>query len=473
MGRAAQQTISSSTHTTDTDPATGASSTEDQNNSTVTTFRSDDTGTEVNTLRALSDLTKVQTVTQSHTLDNASCVGEQRQSEGHYYFIRRHTVRQQGTTGPGGAGTITTTDSTSTRTCGWNPTAGDWGNRAPHVVAPPPVVQPWGPGWRNDSVLHAVWGEFAQTAVGQWVAAHAPWFRIASGVLEVLAGLSLAEGTCGGAVFSARLLMANGADQIWAGINDLANGGSPTMSLFEYLGYKGARGLGFNEETSQVVGQLTPLVLSIAAQAWGSMFSCFAAGTPLLTPEGEKPIEKIRPGDWVLAAPEDDPEAPPVPRQVEEVFQNYLSLLHLQVGGRTIRTTSEHPFYVRGKGWTAAKELQGGDELRCHDGRWMAVESITPGGDPAAVYNLRVAEHHTYFVGSRAWGFSVWAHNTCFKIQDGVRARLRPARRAWPDWRWRCSIAAAPHPLASNLPPWPSCSLRNRRSSLTLDICES
>ena len=27
------------------------------------------------------------------------------------------------------------------------------------------------------------------------------------------------------------------------------------------------------------------------------------------------------------------------------------------------------------------------------------------------MYNLRVAEYHTYFVGSQSWGFSVWAHN--------------------------------------------------------------
>src|SRR6266404_1401581 len=29
------------------------------------------------------------------------------------------------------------------------------------------------------------------------------------------------------------------------------------------------------------------------------------------------------------------------------------------------------------------------------------------------VYNLRVAEFNTYFVGCDEWGFSVWAHNQC------------------------------------------------------------
>jgi hypothetical protein len=27
------------------------------------------------------------------------------------------------------------------------------------------------------------------------------------------------------------------------------------------------------------------------------------------------------------------------------------------------------------------------------------------------VYNLRVADHHTYFVGDEGWGFDVWVHN--------------------------------------------------------------
>jgi hypothetical protein len=35
---------------------------------------------------------------------------------------------------------------------------------------------------------------------------------------------------------------------------------------------------------------------------------CFAAGTPLMTPTGSKPIEQFKPGDLVLSAPEDDPD---------------------------------------------------------------------------------------------------------------------------------------------------------------------
>ena len=33
-----------------------------------------------------------------------------------------------------------------------------------------------------------------------------------------------------------------------------------------------------------------------------------------------------------------------------------------------IETTSEHPFYVSGKGWTSAEQLETGDMLLGHDG---------------------------------------------------------------------------------------------------------
>ena len=41
----------------------------------------------------------------------------------------------------------------------------------------------------------------------------------------------------------------------------------------------------------------------------------------------------------------------------------------------------------------------------------------------ATVYNLRVADYHTYFVGDESWGFTLWAHNACSvyrEIKNGV-----------------------------------------------------
>ena len=41
----------------------------------------------------------------------------------------------------------------------------------------------------------------------------------------------------------------------------------------------------------------------------------------------------------------------------------------------------------------------------------MPVERMTKTGRTEKVYNVRVVEDHTYFVGGEAWGFSVWVHN--------------------------------------------------------------
>ncbi len=104
-------------------------------------------------------------------------------------------------------------------------------------------------------------------------------------------------------------------------------------------------------------------------------------GTPLLTPTGDKLIEDFKPGDWILTAPEDDPEAPLEAKQVEEVFRDVSRLLNLRVEGRTIQTTPEHPFYARGRGWIVAQELQPGDLLRSHDCKWVPVEAVEPGAE--------------------------------------------------------------------------------------------
>ena len=183
--------------------------------------------------------------------------------------------------------------------------------------------------------------------------------------------------------------------------------------------------------------------------------SCFAAGTPILTPDGYKNIEEIRVGDLVLSAPEDDPEGEVVPRVVEEVFVRTSPVLSLAVGvdirskGKTpdaaalevlgmevydlgdgfIRTTTEHPFYVRGKGWTKAWLLCDGDEFRSHDGQSIPLDYMCGTEKEETVYNLRVADYHTYFVGKPEWGFSVWAHNASCdarELASDLEKKFRP-----------------------------------------------
>ena len=75
--------------------------------------------------------------------------------------------------------------------------------------------------------------------------------------------------------------------------------------------------------------------------------------------------------------------------------------------GALIRTTPEHPFFEQSRGWVAAEELTVGDVIRT-DGGWTTVEDLLDTGEYEKVYNLRVADYHTYFVGCDEWDFSVW-----------------------------------------------------------------
>jgi len=94
------------------------------------------------------------------------------------------------------------------------------------------------------------------------------------------------------------------------------------------------------------------------------------------------------------------------------VFKRFSAVWELRVGGQLILTTGEHPFFRDGQ-WVAAQELQVGDKLLCQDGSTITVEGLRETGNWVPVYNLRVADWHTYFVGDDSWGFGLWAHNVC------------------------------------------------------------
>jgi Pretoxin HINT domain len=139
--------------------------------------------------------------------------------------------------------------------------------------------------------------------------------------------------------------------------------------------------------------------------------SCFAAGTPLLTPTGASPIESFRVGDLILSRSEDAPDGPVVAKRVLRTFQTYSPLLALHIGGRVIRTTAKHPFWVESRGWIAAEQVEKGELLLGAEGEQTMVRAIERMTESSPVYNMEVEDYHTYMVGEPTWGFSVWSHN--------------------------------------------------------------
>jgi hypothetical protein len=161
---------------------------------------------------------------------------------------------------------------------------------------------------------------------------------------------------------------------------------------------------------------------------------CFPAGTPVRTPWGHKAIEELCVGDVILSADEDDPDGPVLWKRVVDRHERLSGVIGVRVGGRTIEMTDEHPVWVMGEGWVAAHQLHAGMRLRSDEGAGAVVEEVGRDVRVVPVYNVTVEDYHTYFVGGRDWGFSVWVHNqTICQLRNELRtleAELTAARQA-------------------------------------------
>jgi len=163
------------------------------------------------------------------------------------------------------------------------------------------------------------------------------------------------------------------------------------------------------------------------------MRTCFTGDTPLLVEGGSKRADEIREGDKLLSQDEHDPDGAVEEKVVEEVFVRVSPILNLHVGGKIIRTTGEHPFYVDGRGWVPAAFLEIGDLLQSHDKKLIPVEGVADSGEVTTVYNFRIADYHTYFVGSDAWSFSVWAHNNDYQRTVNADGSRVTREQRWLD----------------------------------------
>ena len=126
--------------------------------------------------------------------------------------------------------------------------------------------------------------------------------------------------------------------------------------------------------------------------------SCFPAGTRVPTLAGPMPIERVRTGDRVLAM---DPHTGELAyKAVQRTTRRGMTpIVKIDLGPHALRASEGHPFWVVGRGWQVAKQVEPGDLLYALGGS-ATVESIDDAA-PSAVFNLVVDGFHTYFVGQR------------------------------------------------------------------------
>ena len=162
---------------------------------------------------------------------------------------------------------------------------------------------------------------------------------------------------------------------------------------------------------------------------------CFVAGTLVqMANETTRGVEAVRKGDWVSSRNEKTGKTEPMPvlkTTVRRVASVVLVVLDDTSTGQTqnITATTEHPFYVAGKGFIGAGQLSSGNQVVSRYGPILEVKSVTEHHQPGGylVYNLVVNSDHTYFVGKVDGG--AWVHNVdcppdCIELADQTIERL-------------------------------------------------
>jgi hypothetical protein len=125
--------------------------------------------------------------------------------------------------------------------------------------------------------------------------------------------------------------------------------------------------------------------------------ACFSAGTPVHTADGTTPIESIQVGDLVLS--QNTVTGSLEFRAVVATHKNPpTSTLRLMFAGEPVVATGIHRFWKLGKGWTMARDLKAGDQLRMVGGV-VTLDSVES-DQTQPVYNLDVADNRDFFVGN-------------------------------------------------------------------------
>ena len=136
----------------------------------------------------------------------------------------------------------------------------------------------------------------------------------------------------------------------------------------------------------------------------------FTGETLVSIEEGLGPIEDIQVGDYVWSEDIETGE-----QSLKKVLNVIVSetdvVVYIVTEENEITTTQNHPFYVEGKGWTPASELEEGDVLHTKEGVATVVQSIEVEqlDEAVKVYNLEVEDGHTYYVTDER----VLVHNDC------------------------------------------------------------
>jgi len=138
------------------------------------------------------------------------------------------------------------------------------------------------------------------------------------------------------------------------------------------------------------------LLLVSGGSGSGTSLDCLAAGTSIWTELGAVAVEKLQRGDRVLAQ---DPETGELAYKpvLRTTVRPESELTTITAGGQTIAASGGHFFWILGRGWVRARDVEAGMYLH---GATAAVRVDQVGKrEKERTYNLIVADFNSYFVG--------------------------------------------------------------------------
>lgn len=154
----------------------------------------------------------------------------------------------------------------------------------------------------------------------------------------------------------------------------------------------------------------------------GGAAPCFAGGTVVKTPDGDRPIDALAVGDRVLCY--DFMRRRVIQRRVSRVWRNWTEqFVKVRIGTETILATGEHPFWDGEAGtWIPARDLHRLSQLRGVHQAALSVDKIGAELGAAPTFNLEIEGAHNFFVGTHG----VLVHNESVNLNSKfLRTDLR------------------------------------------------
>ncbi|MER6007438.1 polymorphic toxin-type HINT domain-containing protein [Nonomuraea angiospora] len=215
-------------------------------------------------------------------------------------------------------------------------------------------------------------------------------------------------------------------DFFFGDAKDCANGSITGCALFalNFLPGVGVAAKSGVKGLTKLVG-----VLGKSGSVIAKACSSFVPGTLVVMADGSRrPIEEIRVGDEVLAT---DPATGETAAKKVSALINSSGTKNLikitikagdkgNAGPQAVIATAQHPFWVPSRQeWVDATYLQSDAWLRTPAGSWIQITDVKRWTAPQQVYNLTVADLHTYYVV--AGNASVLVHNAnCYKMLSAI-----------------------------------------------------